>query len=127
MEKDSPPGPRHEIEVREAILEAVALALCEAAAEADLQARVPSLEVLEGPQQAVDLRLGLLPDAAGVEQDEVRLLGPLGEFVPLPGEHAGDLLRVGFVGLTAKGDQRELRHPLPRRLPVPSVEVGAPP
>src|SRR3989304_9174635 len=119
MEKDSPPGPRHEIEVREAILGAVALALGEAAAEADLQARVPSLEVLEGPQQAVDLRLGLLPDAAGVEQDEVRRLGPLGEFVPLPGEHAGDLLLDGLLVLMAQCGPHEAWRPFPPRPPPP--------
>jgi len=107
---DQSPGASHQVEVRKAIFEPDAIPLGQTATKADLELWVLRLELLKGPEEAIDLLFGLLPDATGVEQDEVGFLCRLRQLEPFLGQDAGDLLRVSLVGLTAKGDQLKLGH-----------------
>jgi hypothetical protein len=50
------------------------------------------LKPLKGAEKAVDLMLGFLSDATGIEEDEVRVLRRLREIEALLGENASDLL-----------------------------------
>jgi hypothetical protein len=52
-----------------------------AAGDAEHHARTPHLEAGELAQAAVDPLLGMLPDRAGVDQDDVRLTRPVDALV----------------------------------------------
>ena len=54
-------------------------------------------------QVAEDPLLGVLPDGAGVEDDEIRLLGLVGEGEAALLQHAHELLPVGHILLAAEG------------------------
>jgi hypothetical protein len=99
------PGTGYQVEVREPIFQPITLLLGEATAQAQLQSRVLCFELMKGPEEAVHFVLGLLPDATGVQEDEVCILRPFCQFEPFFRQDASDLLRVGLIGLTAKGDQ----------------------
>ena len=69
-------GPDHQIEVGNPLQKAFAFLLGHTSRHAD--DRPPLLfQFLESSQGAVDLMFGLLPDAAGIDEDEVRLPGLL--------------------------------------------------
>ena len=55
------------------------------------------------PQVAEHPLLRVLPDGAGVQNDQVRLLGVLGKGEAAGGQHAHELLAVGHVLLAAEG------------------------
>jgi hypothetical protein len=85
-------GAGYQVEIGKTRLQPLSLLLSQAATEADLEARVLCLKLLKGTEKAVDLMLGFLSDATGIEKDEVRVLRRLREIEALLGENAGDLL-----------------------------------
>jgi hypothetical protein len=68
------------------------------------------LEALEGAELGEDLVLGLLADRAGVEEDDVGVVGAVGELVVVGAQQPGHPLRVVLVHLAAVGDEVELGH-----------------
>ena len=79
------------------------LLLGHAAAHADDLVRVAALHVDQGSQVAQHPHLGVLPDGAGVDDNQVGLRLALGELVPHLAEVAPQPLRVGLVLLAAVG------------------------
>ena len=74
-----------------------------AAAQADDLAGLALFRVGQGAHIAQHPHLRVLPDGAGVDDDDVRLLLVLGKAVAHLGQHAPELLRVRLVLLTAIG------------------------
>ena len=72
-----------------------------AAAQPDDEARLFLLEALEGPHVAEHPLLGVLPHGAGVEEDQVGVLGPVAQAVADVHQHALDPLAVVDVLLAA--------------------------
>ena len=68
------------------------------------------LGVLQPAQGAVDLVLGMLPDAARVEQDRVGLGGRRRQLVAVLAQAGHDQLAVEHVHLAADGFDVELGH-----------------
>ena len=99
----------HQVDVRRALDDGRALLAGHAAAHADQQARVALLQVAHAAQVGEHLLLGLLAHRAGVEQDQVRLVGVVGRLQPLGGaQHVGHLVRVVLVHLAAEGADVDL-------------------
>src|SRR5262249_21937110 len=72
---------------------------------------VPALVGAEPAEGAVDLVLGVLADAAGVEEDHVGLGGLVRQLIPLAAQRADDQLAVEHVHLAAdRLDVQFLRH-----------------
>ena len=84
----------------------------DAAADADDEIRPLVLEPANAPEVVEYALLRLFAHRAGVEQDDVRVLGTVGERIAaIGGEHVGHLVRVVLVHLTAEGaDVKLLRH-----------------
>src|SRR4030095_17053089 len=72
-----------EIQVRRPLLDALLLELRHAAHDADEEPGALFLEAPERAELRVHLVLCLLTDGAGVDEDEVRLVGGVGELVAL--------------------------------------------
>ena len=72
-----------------------------AAAESDDEAALFLLQALEGAHVAENALLGVLTDGAGVEEDEVGILGLVAQAVADVHQHALDALAVVDVLLTA--------------------------
>ena len=70
-----PARPEHEIDVREAIEEALPFLLRDAAADAEHGPRALALQLREAADPVVDLLLGLVAHGTGVEEDDVGFLG----------------------------------------------------
>src|SRR5712692_7605915 len=101
----------HHVDVGRALDEAGAFLARDAAADRDHQCGVGALQMLDPPQIGEHLLLRLLAHRAGVEHDDVGVLGTRGGFQSLGrAQHAGDLLRVVLVHLAAEGTQKELAH-----------------
>ena len=96
-------GAEHHVDVRRPLPHQVAVLLGEAAGHHDLEAGALRLERLQVAEGAVQLVVGVLPDAAGVEDDDVRVLGTLGLGQPVGLEEAGDAQRVVLVHLAPEG------------------------
>lgn len=79
------------------------LLLRHAAAHADEHIRAAAFERLEGADVAENPILGMLPDGAGVEQDEIRVVGLLGEAEAHIRQHALDVFGIGDILLAAEG------------------------
>ena len=79
------------------------LLLGHAAAQADDEVGVLLLGVDQAAQQAVDPVLRVLPDGAGVDDDEIRLAGILRKGEAHVPEHPHDALAVRHVLLAAVG------------------------
>ena len=79
------------------------LLLHHAAAQADELLRVAALGVDQGAHVAEHPLLGVLPDGAGVEDDEIRLLHILRQGEAALGQHPHELLPVGHILLAAEG------------------------
>ncbi len=107
--------PEHEVDVRRALLDAALLELGHAPHHPDDQVGPRALQVLEGAELGVHLVLGLLPDRTGVEEDQVGVVGPVGQLIRLALEQAGDPLGVVLVHLTTIRDQVKLGHDLTGR------------
>lgn len=74
-----------------------------AAAHADEHIRAAAFERLEGADVAENPILGMLPDGASVEQDEIRVVGLLGEAEAHIRQHALDVFGIGDILLAAEG------------------------
>ena len=74
-----------------------------AAADEDLLPRMAALRVDQGAHVAEDPLDRVVPDRAGIDDDEVRALGFVGEAVAAALQDAPDLLGVGLVLLAAVG------------------------
>ena len=79
------------------------LLLRHAAAQADYLLRVFLFRVGENAQIAEDPLLRVLPDGAGVQDHQIRLLGVLCKGKAAVGQHTHQLLAVRYVLLTAEG------------------------
>ena len=83
--------------------DALAVLLGQAPADRDLQAGPSLLQRLEAPEVAVELVVGVLTDAARVEDDDVGRLEVVGRLHALGREQPGDALRVVLVHLAPVG------------------------
>ena len=86
-----------------ALEDAVPVLLGQAAADRDLEPRSAVLQRLQVAQVAVELVVGVLADAAGVEHHDIGSLGVVGGFHALGREQARDPLRVVLVHLAPEG------------------------
>ena len=96
-------GAEHHVDVGGSRLDLVAILLGQAPRHHDLQPGSGVLERLEVTQGAVELVVGVLPDAAGVEDDHIRVVGVGGRHHAVGFEQAGDALGVVFVHLAPEG------------------------
>ena len=101
-------GPDDEIDVRRPLEDDALVLLRHAAQDADDFVRVLALGVLEPAQCAVDLVLGVLPDAARVEQDRVGVVRAGRQLVTVLAQAGHDELAVELVHLAADGFDVEL-------------------
>ena len=102
-------GPEDDVDEGRAVEQRRAFLAGHAAPHADEQVRVGVLELLQPPQVRAHLVLRLVADGAGVEDDEIGILG-LGRALPtLFGlKDVGDLLRVVGVHLAPEGAHVDL-------------------
>src|SRR5205823_5105034 len=92
-----------EVHVRSPAADLLLVLLGHAAEDADDRVRVLALVPGEAAEGGIDLLLGVGPDGAGVEQDDVRGGRLVDEGVPLAVEAADDQLAVEHVHLAADG------------------------
>ena len=85
----------------------LAVLLGEAAADRDLQVGPLLLQRLQVAEVAVELVVGVLPDAAGVEHDDVGRVEVVGRLHALGREQSGDPLGVVLVHLAPVGAHEE--------------------
>ena len=95
-------GPEDRVDVRRPPRELIPVLLCEAAADGDLHARMALLDALQVPEVAVKLVVGVLADAAGVENDNVCFLDVVGPLHALGSQQRCDPLGVVLVHLAAE-------------------------
>jgi hypothetical protein len=96
-------GAEHDVDVRCPLDDAVAVLLGQTAPDHDLHVGAALLEGLELAEVAVQLVVGVLPDAAGVEHDHVGVVDARGRAQPVGLEQAGDALGVVLVHLAPEG------------------------
>ena len=94
-------GAEHEVDVRRALDECIALFLRHAARDAEDQLRVLALEALDLANLAVDAVLRRLAHAAGVDEDEVCLLHRLRPLIADRAELPHHALRIALVHLAS--------------------------
>ena len=82
-----------------------------AAAEENFLPRMPRLGMHQRTHVAVDPRLRVLADGAGVDDDAVRALLSVGHPVAARPQHAADALGIGLVLLAAVGIDKGERGP----------------
>ena len=95
------------VDVRRPLEEQLAVLLGQAAADRDLQLGPSLLDRLQMPEVPVELVVGVLADAAGVEDDNVGLVQVLGAGHAVCGQHRGDALGVVFVHLAPERANQE--------------------
>jgi hypothetical protein len=100
-------GAEHHIDVRGPVDDRGPVLLGQTAGHRDLHAGLAVLQRLEVPEGAVELVVGVLPDAARVQDDDVGVLGAGGLLQAVGLEEAGDPLRVVLVHLAPEGAQEE--------------------
>ena len=96
-------GAEHDVDVAGPLDDQLTVLLGEAAADRDLQVGTLRLQRLEPPEVAVELVVGVLADAAGVEHDDVGRLEIVGGLHAVGREQPGDALGVVLVHLAAVG------------------------
>jgi len=101
-------GAEHEIEMRQLVQEFVAEPLRHAAERADDEVGVARLELLHITDLALGLALGLLADAAGVEEQNVRRLLGVDHGMARLDQHSGQRFGVALVHLAAVGFDMDL-------------------
>ncbi len=94
-------GSDHQVHVRGPLEDSLLLFLGHATQHADDRLRLPLLGLLQPAQGAVDLVLGMLPHAAGVEENGVGLRGGVDQLIAGPQQAGGDQLAVEHVHLAA--------------------------
>ena len=119
-------GTEHDVDVRGALAHEIAILLREAPANRDLQLRSALLELLEPAEMAVELVVGVLPDAARVQHDNVGRFEIVGRFHAVGDQETGDPLGVVLVHLAAvRAHEEPTRHADSVRVawPVPAVQL----
>ena len=110
-------GAEDDIDVGRPLLDQPPVLLGQAAADGDLQIGPALLERLQLAEVAVEPVVGVLADAAGVEQDEVGFVDVGGDFHAVGLEQAREPLGVVLVHLTPEGADEvltgRLRHGTP--------------
>ena len=96
-------GAEHDVDVAGPLDDQLAVLLGQAAADRDLQVGPAVLQRLEVPEVAVELVVGVLADAAGVEHHDVGRLEVVGRLHALGREQPGDALGVVLVHLAPEG------------------------
>ncbi len=96
-------GPEDHVDVGARSSDALAIHLGEAAADGDLQARAALAQRLQVAQVPVEAVVGVLADAAGVEDDDVGVLERVRWDEPVAHEQPRDPLGVVLVHLAAVG------------------------
>ena len=100
-------GAEDHVDVGRPLLDQLAVLLRQAATHGDLQVGPAALQCLELAEVPVEFVVGVLPDAARVEHDEVGLVGGGGRLHSLPREQPGEALRVVLVHLAPEGPDPE--------------------
>jgi len=104
-------GAEHDIDMTGPLADRVPVLLGETSADHDLETRSGGLDRLEVTEGAVELVVGVLADAAGVEDDDVGVIERGGGLHAVGLEQPGDALGVVLVHLTPEGaDQVLLGH-----------------
>ena len=96
-------GAQHNIDVAGPLLDPLAVLLGQTARHRYLDLGALSLEGLELAEMPIELVVGVLTNAAGIEDDDIGLLQRRGLRQPVGLEKAGDALGVVFVHLTSVG------------------------
>ncbi len=99
------------IDVPEALHDGLAVLLGQAPADHDLHLGPGRLEGLEVPEVAVELVVGVLADAAGVEHHHVGVVEAMGGLEAVGGQQTLDALRVVLVHLAPEGAHEEAAWP----------------
>ena len=104
--------PEHDVDPAHPLLNQVAVLLGQAPAHGDLQVRFGVDQLLEAAQRAVEPPVGILPDAARVEHDDVGLLHAGRRRQAVRDEQPGQPFGVVLVHLAPEGaDEVGPRHP----------------
>ena len=98
----------HEVDVRGARDDGRTLLRRDAAADADQDVRAGRLQAAYAAEVVEHALLRLFAHRAGVEQDDVRVLGTVGQRKPFAGEHVGHAVRVVLVHLAAERANEKL-------------------
>ncbi len=96
-------GAEHDVDPAHLLLNPLAVLLGQATADGDLQPRLGVHQLLEAAQRPVEALVGVLPDAARVEHDHVRLLHRCGGRQPIGHQQPGEPLGVVLVHLAPEG------------------------
>ncbi len=107
--------PDHEVDVRGALEQRLALGLGDAAGDADHQIVTvrppPQAQLLETAEFRIDLLGRLLADVAGVEDDQIGVIGPLGQRIAVCHQRVRHATGVVDIHLAAVGlDEQLLSH-----------------
>ncbi len=93
----------NDIDMRRPPADQLLVLLRHAAQHAHNLARMPLLVSAQPAQRAINLVLGMLTDAAGVEQNDIGLGGLMDQLIALPAQTSHDQLAVEHVHLAADG------------------------
>ncbi len=105
-------GPEDHVHVRRAPANEVAVLLGQAPPDGDLHVRAAGGQGLHVAELAVETVVGVLPDAARVEHENVRFGRVVCRFESVGRQQAGDALRIVLVHLAPEGpDVERTRHP----------------
>ncbi len=96
-------GAEHDVHVTGPLDDEIPVLLGQAPSDRDLQVRAGVLQGLEVPERPVELVVGVLADAAGVEDDHIGRSEIVGRFHALGREEAGDPLGIVLVHLAPEG------------------------
>ncbi len=113
-------GSEDDVDVPGPLLHETAIFLGEAPAHCDLEIGPAILQRLQVAERPVELVVGVLTDAAGVEDDDVGFLQIVGRLHAVRDQQPGDALRVVLVHLAPEGAHEE-----PTRLGGARVRGGA--
>ena len=116
----------HQVDHGRACQDLGALGLRHAAGDADSQIRVRDLQAPEPPELGIDLLRGLLADVAGIEQDQVGVLGGRHGLVAARYERAPPFARCHRRSSDSRKSLRRASFP-PPTLPVPKKRKHAEP
>ncbi len=95
--------PHHKVDKRRSLENQLLVFLCHAAQDPDHLFGMVRLGMLQASQRTVDLVLGMLPDAARFEQDDIRVPQIWRESISSTPKTADDQFAVQNVHLTAHG------------------------
>src|SRR5205823_1026829 len=100
-------GAEHDVDMAGPLAYPLAVLLGEASTDGDLEIRAALLQRLQTTQVAVELVVGVLPDAARVQDHDVGGLDVVGRLETVGSQQTGDPLRVVLVHLAPEGSDVE--------------------